>query len=290
MKRLLFTLLTAVLLCVPAYAMTVEEAMDIILDYHGVETDVNVSNYLTISSGIMTREAAVTAVIRSYGVYPQSDDYVWADEAEQRAEYQPYIDYAYANGITYGVGDNRFDPQKLVTESQLRTMLERADGIEPTYSLEYDAPICKLLSVGIQEGLAKVPKHVVDSFYAEGRKITATTYPIVHHGEEYRGWIWYDGDVFIATNSDSRVYQPKSTTIHEIGHYVGYKMGLIRRFSVPSEREWMIEQYGDYCDTNDQEYFAESFVAYILEPENLAANAPKTYSCIQTDIERIVKF
>lgn len=162
MKRLICTMAVLLALCVPARAdggLSMDEAMDIILAHHGVETEIDVSGYLTLDAEAMTREAAVTAVVRSYGVYPVDEpDYMWVDEEEQDEVYRPYIDYAKCMGITVGIGDGCFAPKQSVTEWELRTMLDRADGIEPEYPLHYESPICKLLSADIQRGLS-MPLH-----------------------------------------------------------------------------------------------------------------------------------
>ena len=92
-KNNLFLLLAVLaMLCVPAHAedigMSMDAAMDIILDHHGVVTDMDVADYLTLDAEAMTREAAVAAVIRSYGIYPADEaDYVWADEGAQGEQY-----------------------------------------------------------------------------------------------------------------------------------------------------------------------------------------------------------
>ena len=142
MKRFICTAAVLLAMCVPIHAecsgLSMDEAMGIILEHHGVETEMDVSSYLTLDSDAMAREAAVTAVIRSFGVYPADEpDHVWADEGAQGEQYRPYIDYAGRMGITEGVGGNRFAPARPVTEWELRTMLERADGIEPEYPLSY---------------------------------------------------------------------------------------------------------------------------------------------------------
>ena len=138
-KRIFTALFLLTLLCcltVTVHAetniQTVSEAMGIILDHHGVETEMDVSDYLTLDAEAMTREAAVTAVVRSFGVYPADEaDYVWADEEEQDEVYRPYIDYAQRIGITEGVGGNRFAPARPVTARALRTMQDRPERIEP---------------------------------------------------------------------------------------------------------------------------------------------------------------
>ena len=296
MKRLICSVAVLLTLCVPARAadgITMGEAMDIILDHHGVETEIDVSDYLTLDADTMTREAAVAAVVRSYGVYPANEpDHVWADEAEQGDKYRQYIDYAKRMGITKGVDGNRFGPARPVTEWELRTMLDRADGIEPKYQLKYDSSLCKLLSSDIQRGLSLVPGFLVDRFYAEGRTITATTNPIVRNGahlsERYIGWIQYEGNMWLAvTYRGHPCYDQSMTAIHELGHYLGHRTQLLNRFSVAEERDWLMDFFRDYCNESNHEFFADSFVAYILYPEELAANAPTVYQHIKMCLKKM---
>ena len=292
MKRLICTMAVLLALCVPARAddgLSMDEAMDIILAHHGVETEMDVTDYLTLDAETMTREAAVTAVVRSFGVYPADEpDRLWADEAEQSEAYRPYIDYAQRMGITEGVGGNRFAPARPVTAWELRTMLDRADGIEPEYPLSYQSPICKLLSADIQRGLSMAPTFLVDSFYEEGRTITAATNPIVLDdgdtlSERYIGWIWYEGDMWLAVTWQGKpCYEQAVAAIHELGHYLGHRTQLLNRQSVPPERDWMMAFFRDYCDESDHEFFADSFALYILWPDELAANAPTVYRHIET--------
>ena len=300
-KNKLYLLLAVLaMLCVPAHAedsgMSMDEAMDIILDHHGVETEMDVSDYLTLDAEAMTREAAVTAVVRSFGVYPADEqDYVWSDEDEHGEQYRPYIDYAKRMGITDGVGGNRFAPARPVTEWELRTMLERADGIEPEYPLSYESPICKLLSADIQRGLSMAPAFIVDGFYGEGRTITATTNPIVRDDgavlpERYIGWIWYEGDMWLAvTFRGHPCYDQDMAAIHELGHYLGHRTKLLNRYSVAPERDWLMEFFRDYCNESSHEFFADSFVAYILWPEEMAANAPTVYRHIETCMRKMTR-
>ena len=291
MKRFICTVTVLLALCVPARAddgLSMDEAMGIILEHHGVETEMDVSSYLTLDSDAMTREAAVTAVIRSFGVYPEDEpDYVWADEVEQSEAYRPYIDYAQRMGITEGIGGNCFAPDRPVTEWELRTMLARADGIEPKYQLKYDSSLCKLLSADIQQGLSMAPAFIVDGFYGEGRTITATTNPIVRDDgavlpERCIGWIWYEGDMWLAVAcSGHPCYDQDMAAIHELGHYLGYRTALLDRNRVPEERDWLIRRYRPYCNENNHEFFADSFTAYILWPVELQENAPTVYAHIE---------
>lgn len=292
-NKLFLFLAVCAALCAPVHAedngLSVDEAMSIILDHHGVETEMDVADYLTLDAETMTREAAVAAVIRSYGVYPVDEqDYVWSDEDEHGEQYQPYIDYAKRMGITVGIGNGCFAPKRSVTEWELRTMLDRAEGIEPEYPLSYDSSLCKLLSADIQMGLSLVPDFLVDSFYEEGRTITATTNPIVLDdgdtlSERYIGWIWYEGDMWLAvTYRGHPCYDQDMAAIHELGHYMGHRTELLDRNTIPEERDWLIHRYRDYCNESNHEFFADSFVAYILWPEEMAANAPTVYQHIET--------
>ena len=300
MKRLICTAAVLLALCVPVHAedneLSMDEAMGIILDHHGVITDMDVADYLTLDAEVMTREAAVTAVVRSFGVYPVDEqDYVWSDEDEQGEQYRPYIDYAKCMGITVGVGNGCFAPKRSVTEWELRTMLDRADGIEPEYPISYDSPLCKLLSADIQRGLSMSPAFLVYSFYKEGRTITAATNPIVLDNgdtlpERYIGWIWYEGDMWLAvTYRGHPCYDQDMAAIHELGHYLGHRTKLLNRYSVAAERDWLMEFFRDYCNESSHEFFADSFVAYILWPEEMAANAPTVYRHIETCLHDLME-
>lgn len=293
-KNKLFLLLAVcAALCAPVHAedngLSMDEAMSIILSHHGVVTDMDVADYLTLDAEVLTREAAVTAVVRSFGVYPADEqDYVWSDEDDQDEAYRPYIDYAKCMGITVGVGNRYFAPKRSVTEWELRTMLDRADGIEPEYPLFYESPICKLLSADIQRGLSMAPSFIVDGFYGEGRTITASTNPIVLDNgdtlpERYIGWIWYEGDMWLSVTCRGHpCYDQDMAAIHELGHYLGHRTKLLNRYSVAAERDWLMEFFRDYCNESSHEFFADSFVAYILWPEEMVANAPTVYRHIET--------
>lgn len=292
MKRFICTVTVLLALCVPIQAedsgLSMDEAMDIILSHHGVETEMDVSGYLTLDSDAMTREAAVTAVVRSYGVYPVDEpDYVWADEVEQNEAYRTYIDYAQRIGITEGVGGNRFAPTRPLTAWELRTMLDRADGIQPEYPLAYDSPLCRLLSAETQRGLSLAPDFLVDRFYQDGRVIHAAGHPIVmpngsHLSSQYAGWIQFDGDVWLSVEVGNAPYWYQyEAAIHELGHYLGYRTAMLDRNRVPEERDWLIRRYRPYCNENNHEFFADSFTAYILWPAELQENAPTVYAHIE---------
>lgn len=291
--------IVAVLLCVPAQAqdyLSIEEAIDIILDYHNIETDITgIADYLTIDAenAVMTREIAVTAIIRSFGIYPANElNHVWADEMEQDQQYQSYIDYALRTGITKGTGNNYFAPKRPVTEKELRimlertTMLENANEIELTYELIYANSLYKSLSADYQYGLSLCPDYLVDRFYKEGKTITVSTDPITlpdgsNLPKKYAGYIYYNRGIWLIALDNGEPYNYQDETIvHEIGHFLCYKTESINRKSVPDELDWLIHRYRQYCDENNAEFFADSFVAYIFWNEEMKENMPITYQHI----------
>ena len=77
-------------------------------------------------------------------------------------------------------------------------------------------------------------------------------------------------------------YEQTMTALHEMGHYLGHRTKLLNRYSVVAERDWLMEFFRNYCNESNHEFFADSFVAYILWPEEMAANAPTVYRHIET--------
>ena len=289
----------AIISCVPVQAqdyLSMEEAIDIILDYHNIETDMTgIADYLTIDAenAVMTREIAVTAIVRSFGIYPANElNYVWADEMEQDPQYQSYIDYALRTGITKGIGNNSFAPKRPITEKELRIMLENANKIEPIYELIYTEPLYKILSADFQYGLSICPSYLVDEYYKENNTITITTDPITLPNENkpsnrYAGYIYFNRGIWLIAlnNGEPYIYQDRAI-VHEIGHFLCYKTRLINRKSVPDELDWLIHRYRRYCNENNDEFFADSFVAYTFWNEEMKENMPITYqhitNCLKT--------
>lgn len=169
----------------------------------------------------------------------------------------------------------------------MAVLLARADGIQPEYPLAYDSPLCRLLSAETQRGLSLIPDFLVDKFYQEGRVIHATGTPIIlpngtHLSDQYVGWIQYEGDVWLSVECEGKPYWIQDmTVIHEIGHYLGHRTALLDRNTIPEERDWLIHRYRKYCNASNHEFFADSFVAYILWSAELQENAPTVYAHIE---------
>ena len=80
-------------------------------------------------------------------------------------------------------------------------------------------------------------------------------------------------------NGEPYNYQDE-TIVHEIGHFLCHKTKSINRKSVPDELNWLIHRYRKYCNESNDEFFADSFVAYIFWNEEMKENMPITYQHI----------
>lgn len=79
--------------------------------------------------------------------------------------------------------------------------------------------------------------------------------------------------------------------LHEFGHYLDYKNGRTSETMVEdeSEVEALIKLLDgcQYLRRAKQEYFADAFMEYCLEPEYMRANCPKITAMIETDLANI---
>lgn len=263
----------------------------LLLEHHGIPADsvdmrtVLDALWIPCSDGWLSRENAVTAIIRSYGVYPVGEvDHIWSDEAMQTYRSRVYIDYGRRVGIIAGVGDNMFLPLDPVTRDDFNLMLAMADEAEifPAYPIEYDDSICMFLSADIQRGMSLLPVYVTEKFLQSGWRVVATTHPLQCDGvtmdSQYIGCIIYaKKTIWIATYTADGCSHLRDTTIHEFGHYLGCKTKIIPRGRVQNDLEWLISRRGRYCDTNDSEYFADAFVEYITCPILAKSRMRDTY-------------
>lgn len=303
-KRL--SIILSVLVCafaITAHAesyMTGTEAAVAILEHNGIDDSVDVDTVmdgLGINDGSLTREDAIKAIIRSYGVYPAGEDnHIWADELEQDRDAKAYIDYGYRIGITCGTGGNCFSPKDYVTQEQFYMMLDRADevGISPLYNMEYDTPLCKVLSSDVQKGVSRLPECLVDRYVQYGGKVIVTTHPIICNGykqsEDWVGCINYKHNtIWVAAYTENGCRHVVSTTIHEFGHFLEYCTKPIDRYRIPDELERLIAWTGDYCDTDNSEYFARAFEKYVTMPILSRVRLPETYEHITLCIEMMDK-
>lgn len=279
--------------------ITGREAIEILLEHHGISIDEINIEMISTALGIksiddkLNREFALVAIIRSYGFYPVMEvDHEWNDEYLQEYNNRAYIDYAYRMGITTGTGDNNFSPDSFITRNDFKAMLNKTEEINPIpiYDIEYDSKLCKLTSAEMQYEISILPDYIVKNYYDEGWKIIATTNPInfgnTVRNEKYIGFILYkEKKILVSTYKQNSYFNIEGVIIHEFGHYISYKTSLISRYSVKEELKWLMFTKGEYCDTNDDEYFAEAFVRYIKQPILIRLKMPITYDHITKCLE-----
>lgn len=98
----------------------------------------------------LTREQAVTLIVRLLGAeeealekkpaHPFTDVWEWAN---------PYVGYAYCNGITKGTGNNIFGYGEHVTEAQFLTMILRVLQYEDDADFTWDSPYALAERLGL---------------------------------------------------------------------------------------------------------------------------------------------
>ena len=107
------------------------------------------------------------------------------------------------------------------------------------------------------------------------------------HYEGSEEILWYQGTIKVEDREEAM-----TALIHEIGHYIDYTHDTISETEefkgIKAEEVGELAYYfkpnkGNYKNT--EEYFAESFKYYILEPEELEKRCPKTFRYI----DKIVK-
>ena len=79
--------------------------------------------------------------------------------------------------------------------------------------------------------------------------------------------------------------------LHEIGHMLDFHDGDIKHWSssMAFQQIWKDEKdisgYSEYLKETPREYFAESFLTYILDPTGLETDRPRTYRFVHNIAE-----
>lgn len=160
-KKVFCLLLTVCLLCapiVPAQAAEPDSALAAAEALHTLGLFNGIGNYPDGSINYdltqrPSREQAVTMLIRLLGKekealsrdweLPFTDVSVWA---------QPYVGYAYANGLTAGVSESRFGGSESVTAAQYLTFILRALGYVSGEDFQWDLSWEKTDELGLTHG------------------------------------------------------------------------------------------------------------------------------------------
>lgn len=147
------------------------------------------------------------------------------------------------------------------------------------------------LDTQLADRLALVPANILNAMTSDGWVITLTSENL---SDRYFKGIY--STVNAVTDSTIKTIWINNTsraitksTIHEIGHYLDYKSGIINKsdefkriytaekdnFSIPGGN-------ASYARSSTQEYFGEAFQECILYPEMMMQNCPQTYSFIMS--------
>lgn len=123
---------------------------------------------------------------------------------------------------------------------------------------------------------------LVNKYLSEGWKVVLTTADLdelLFHGSTQ--------NVVGATVSSSKTIYVESgqysyCVIHEFGHYMDYKLGMISEkndfSSIYASEGNNLSEYGK---TDSTEFFAEAYMYSIIKPDTLSANCPQAYSYIE---------
>jgi len=142
--------------------------------------------------------------------------------------------------------------------------------------------------------VASIPEHIVNSFIADGGNIYLTSIPLEeilkkHYGINYLASAQKHG-LFIVNDGipeiwlTSNVRAITAATLHEFAHYIDYSQGWLSGTAVFIEiyvKE--SKSFNEYIEKEEhfigssEEYFAESFVWYINNPDALKEHCPETY-------------
>ena len=160
MKRVLSALLAVCLLLamIPAaYAAQTEatEAADTLHElglFKGTGTDADGKPVFDLDRA-PTRAEAVTMLVRLLGKESEAKSGSWTTPFTDVAAWaKPYVGYAYANGLTTGVGKGLFGGGRPVTAAQYLTFVLRALGYESGTDFSWDTAWTLTDALGITNG------------------------------------------------------------------------------------------------------------------------------------------
>lgn len=120
---------------------------------------------LNVSAAAATRGEALVSLIQAIG----REDEALVTTAENpftdvSGEFVPYAAYAYKNGITVGIGDNLFAPDREITVEEYTAMLERAKGLADINMSPTDENLLQIADQGIFSSGGTVTEPVPGEF------------------------------------------------------------------------------------------------------------------------------
>ena len=140
----------------------------------------------------ITRAEACALIARMLTGDPQVTQYAGAanfTDVVKGSWKESVIGYCVVNGITVGVGNNKFEPDRAITDAEFVTMVVRAMGYETTGTTYPYGHISAAQANGLLEGVSVVPSsaalrgedaqimyNALFADYARGAKMTNTTH------------------------------------------------------------------------------------------------------------------
>jgi hypothetical protein len=161
MKKLLSLLLALVLaagLSLPALAVDSDQANEsaqLLYNlglFQGTGTNADGTPIFTLERS-PTRAEAVTLLVRLLGAEDTATSRTWTTPFTDVPEWaKPYVGYAYANGLTNGVENNRFGATSPVTTAQFLTFVLRAMGYADGTDFQWSSSWTLTDKLGITDG------------------------------------------------------------------------------------------------------------------------------------------
>lgn len=178
----------------------------------------------------------------------------------------------------------------ICSDSDYTHLGERMPYTSPYTFIITEGNLYKKTVDNVMQSYQAIPEKIRNAFEDGGYKIKITEWDITE--EAYAPYGGYHGTARIQAVFD---YEKKilfindeypNTVIHEMGHFVNdflsmYSSRLENKKILCSEAK----KISCYAETNDKEFFAESFRLYIAEPQLLKNISPSTYNMIDTAIQ-----
>ena len=183
--------------------------------------------------------------------------------------------------------------QHLEEQSDYSICITEDNGLEeiPLASENIDMKYYDMLS----DKLKLLPKSMMEDVYSNGWGIILTNEDLakMYFPDKYskvQALTSYKQRLIVIGATDRYLDE---APLHEIGHVVEYINGKIGRtemfiniYENEKDNFKSSKGHGDYARTNVQEYFAESFQEYIINPKQLQENCPMTYGYVGSIIEK----
>ncbi|HBF2930699.1 hypothetical protein NBN67_19075 [Clostridioides difficile] len=134
-----------------------------------------------------------------------------------------------------------------------------------------------------------IPENIIEKFIENKMKIEITNKSLQERflSNYILSGVYFDKTIHLSSNKD----WAEQSLLHEFGHFVDEISYMDKNeFIKIYEREkdnLILNKDKSYYLRNVSEYFAQSFEEYLINPERLLLNNPKTYEYIKLCIDQI---